>query len=149
MCKRAVLAWVLSALLYGFGGAASAHHSYSMFDRQTAQTYQGVVRTWEFTNPHAYLWVYIDDAKGAPHLWGLEAPGPATLLRAGWNKNTVKPGDKVTVEINPLADGRTGGNLIKLVAADGRALDVKPLVGAPGGASALNDGPVALKKSGE
>lgn len=122
---------------------ASAHHSYAMFDRNTTKSYQAVVRIWEFTNPHAYLWVYIDDAAGKPQLWGLEAPGPSNLIRAGWNKNTVKPGDKVTVEINPVRDGRNAGNLVKLIASDGRTLEAGPLPGAPGGQGVLNDGPEA------
>lgn len=136
----------------GVAGACSllsmqslAHHSYAMFDRETTRTYQGVVRTWEFTNPHATLWVYIDDAKGTPQLWGFEAPGPTALIRNGWNKNTVKPGDKVSVEINPLRDGRNGGNLLKLTASDGRTLDVGPLPGAAG-TPVLNDGPDESKK---
>lgn len=123
-----------------------AHHSYAMFDRQTTRTYQAVVRTWEFTNPHATLWVYINDAEGKPQLWGLEAPGPSTLTRNGWNKNTVKPGDKISVDINPLRDGRNGGNLVKLIASDGRILEIGALPGAPGGDSALNNGPEAAKK---
>lgn len=124
----------------GFGELAFAHHSYAMFDRQKALTYSAVVRTWEFTNPHAYLWVYINDASGTPQLWGLEAPGPSALIRNGWDKNTVKPGDKVSVQINPLLDGRNGGNLMKLNTADGRTLDAGSLPGAAGN-SALNNGP--------
>jgi Family of unknown function (DUF6152) len=120
--------------------SAFAHHSYAMFDRQKTETYQAVVRTWEFTNPHTYLWVYINDTDGTAQLWGLEAPGPSVLIRHGWDKNTVKPGDKVTLQINPLLDGRKGGNLIKLTAPDGRTLDAGPLPGAAGN-PVLNGGP--------
>lgn len=102
--------------------SAIAHHSYAMFDRQTTNTYAAVVRTWEFSNPHAYLWVYINNTEGKPILWGLEAPGPSMLLRQGWDKNTVMPGDKVSVSINPLKAGGNGGNLVTLTLADGRTL---------------------------
>lgn len=111
---------------------AVAHHSPSAFDLKTTRTFEAVVRTWEFSNPHAFLWVYINDASGTPELWGLEGGGAAALIRAGWNKNTVKPGDKVTVDINPLRDGRNGGSLVNLTLADGRKLQSGPLPGAPG-----------------
>lgn len=103
---------------------ATAHHSYAMFDKDKEDSSSALVRTWEFTSPHATLWVYINDAEGKPRLWALEAPGPSALVRSGWDKNTVKPGDKVTVVINPLRDGRNGGSLVKLVLADGRTMNV-------------------------
>jgi len=132
---------LVMALALLTGAAASAHHSYAMFDRQSTKSFEAVVRTWEFASPHAYLWVYINDADGKPQLWGIEGGGPQELLRAGWNKNTVKPGDKVTVTINPLRDGRNGGNLLTLKLADGRTLAAGALPGAPGGEGVLNNGP--------
>jgi hypothetical protein len=123
---------------------AVAHHSYAMFDRQSTKSLKATVRTWEFVSPHAYLWVYVDDADGKPQLWGLEGPGPQALLRAGWNKNTVKPGDHVTVEINPLRDGRNGGNLVRMTLSDGRTMEAGALPGAPGGEAVLNNGPEAV-----
>lgn len=110
--------WAMSVAV----NPASAHHSYAMFDRDKEMNSEAVVRTWEFTSPHATLWVYINDTAGVPKLWGLEAPGPAQLLRSGWDKETVKPGDKVKVTVNPLRDGRNGGSLVKLTLADGRTM---------------------------
>lgn len=104
-------------------GLTTAHHSYAMFDRDKEISTEAVVRTWEFTSPHATLWIYINDASGAAKLWGIEAPGPAQLVRSGWDKDTVKAGDKIKVTINPLRDGRNGGSLIKLVLADGRSMN--------------------------
>jgi hypothetical protein len=138
--SRAMVLLVLGAGVLA-SGSGLAHHSYAMFDRQTTKTLKATVRTWEFVSPHAYLWVYVDDADGKPQLWGLEGPGPQGLLRAGWNKNTVKPGDKVTVDINPLRDGRNGGNLVRMTLGDGRVMEVGALPGAPDGASVLNNGP--------
>lgn len=117
---------LLSALLLGAGTgqAVWAHHSYAMFDRAKEDTFDAIVRTWEFTSPHATLWVYVNDANGTPQLWGLEAPGPNQLVRVGWDKDTVRPGDKVKAVINPLRDGRKGGSLVKLILADGRSMDV-------------------------
>jgi hypothetical protein len=136
--------WITAALLL-VASVGQAHHSYSMFDRQVIRSYAAVVSKWEFVSPHAYLWVYINDDKGTPQLWGLEGPGPQALLRAGWDKNTVKPGEKVTVEINPLRDGRNGGNLISMTLNDGRKMQAGALPGAAGGQAILNDGPDAVE----
>jgi hypothetical protein len=48
--------------------------------------------------------------------------GPNNLVRAGWKRSTIKPGDKVTVTLNPLRDGRPGGWYLGITLADGRAL---------------------------
>jgi len=101
---------------------ASAHHSYAMFDDSVDVSADGTISTWEFTSPHAKLWVYINDDEGKPQLWALEAPGPQALLRSGWTKNTVQPGDKVKVVYHPLRDGRAGGSLVSLTLADGRTM---------------------------
>ena len=101
---------------------AQAHHSYAMFDQGKEITAQAVIRTWQFTNPHATLWVYINDDQGKPVLWGIEAPGPRQLLQNGWDRETVKPGDEVSIVIHPLRDGRNGGSLVKLTLPGGRSL---------------------------
>lgn len=144
MTSRKMVRGLLAATLTVIAtqGVALAHHSYAMFDRDKVMNAPAVVRTWEFTNPHATLWVYINDDQGKPTLWGLEAPGPSQLLRGGWDRETVKPGDKVTISINPLRDGRNGGSLIKIVLADGRALGTG---GPPGGGPAPAPAPDTAK----
>jgi len=116
--KRAYLAAVLMVL----GPASWAHHSYAMFDPTKVITIDGVVKLWEMTNPHAYLWVYVINAQQKYDLYGFEAPGPQELMRHGWDRTTVSPGDKVRVTFAPLKDGRLGGNLKTIVLADGKSL---------------------------
>ena len=139
--RRTLKALPVCVVLFGGQTPALAHHSYAMFDHARLDQYKAIVRIWEFTNPHAYLWVYINDSHGTPQLWGLEAPGPEQLVRSGWGKNTVSPGDTVTIKINPLRDGRKGGNLVSITTADGRSISTGGLPGAPGAPGALNNGP--------
>lgn len=108
-------------------GPALAHHSYAMFDATRTVTIKGTVKKWELINPHSFLFVTVVDKSGHEQEWGMEAPGPNTLLRAGWTRQTIKPGEKVTVELNPLRDGRTGGNLRKITLPDGRFVCTPPL----------------------
>lgn len=121
--------WFLAcaAVIGLISGAAFAHHSYAMFDASRTVIIAGTVKKWEFTNPHASLFVNVVDKDGKTQTWGMEAPGPSVLLRAGWTRNSVKPGDKVTVELNPLHDGRTGGNLRKITLEDGQFMCANPL----------------------
>ena len=112
---------------------AAAHHSYAMFDRTKSSTMNGTVRTFEWTNPHAYLWVNATNANGAAEVWAFEfGTGVNALARNGWVRDTLKPGDKITVKYNPLKDGRTGGEFQQVTLADGTSWDGRGLVPAGG-----------------
>jgi hypothetical protein len=117
MLKPAARAAVLFAMC---AAPAMAHHSYVMFDESKTVTSDAYVSVWQFTNPHGKLWVYINNDQGKPILWALESPGPAQLLQHGWDKYTVKPGDKVSVTLHPLRNGDHGGSLLSIKLADGR-----------------------------
>jgi len=116
---------------------ASAHHSYAMFDRNRTVTLHGIVKLWEYDNPHSLLWIYVNDANNKPVLWGLESVSTAALQRLGMHKNTVLPADKVTVIINPLRDGRNGGNLVEIALTSGKVFNIGHLPPALN----LNNGP--------
>jgi hypothetical protein len=122
--SRVVDSLALSATLVLAGsGAALAHHSYAMFDKQKVLQIDGTVRTLQWTNPHVYIWMYVPNAKGAQDVWGIElGAGPNALERHGWTRNTVHPGDKVSLKLNPLKDGRTGGLFLNVTLPDGKTM---------------------------
>jgi hypothetical protein len=98
-----------------------AHHSYSMFDTTKSVFVDGTVAKVEWVNPHTFVWLYVEkkDKPGEYDLYAFEN-GPITMLmRAGWTKDTMKVGEKVTVQYFPLKDGRTGGSFVKAIHADG------------------------------
>lgn len=105
-------------------GVALAHHSYAMFDTSGTSTVTGTVAKLEWSNPHAFIWVYVPsrDKPGTYDLWGFENGSPSVLQGHGWNKDVLKAGDKVVVEYWPLRDGTIGGHCEKVTLADGRAL---------------------------
>jgi hypothetical protein len=102
--------------LVGAAGPAGAHHSIAMYDSTKLVTVTGTVKEFQWTNPHAILWVYAEPGKNGPaDLWSFElstSPGP--LTRLGWSKHSINPGDKVTVEMNPLRENQNGGSLKKV-----------------------------------
>jgi hypothetical protein len=110
---------------------AAAHHSFAMFDQKKIVTLEGTVHEFQWTNPHAFLEIDVPDG-GKTTRWSLELNSPNNLKRQGWSRSAVKPGDQVTVRMNPLRDGQHGGLFLDLKFANGKTLDSGlPKNGAP------------------
>jgi hypothetical protein len=105
--------------------SAMAHHSFAMFDTAKSVTITGTVSTFEWTNPHAYIEIDTADATGAKH-WSVEMGSPSILMQSGWKFKDLKHGDKITVVLSPLKDGKPGGLLIQATLPDGRTLGNGP-----------------------
>jgi len=117
---------VLAGLVLCLAAPASAHHSFAMFERNKTISIAGVVKEYEWTNPHVWIHIVAPDEKGTPREWGFEMQSIAQDSRAGWRKDSVKPGDKITIEYHPLKDGSRGGQLTAGILADGKRLGPPP-----------------------
>ena len=107
--------------------SALAHHSYVMFDHSKTAMVHGTVAKLEWTNPHAFVWIYVKKPGHSGHdLYAFETASINRLVRFGWSKDVINAGQKVAVEYYPLKDGRTGGYLIKVVREDGSVLRGDP-----------------------
>lgn len=110
--------------------AATAHHSFAMFDHVNRITLAGTVTRFEWTNPHVYIELDVPDGKGGAKHYSIECASVNVLMRTGWKFTDVHKGDKVKLLVNPLKDGSAGGMLETATFADGRTLgDSNP----PGG----------------
>jgi hypothetical protein len=118
MFKTLSAALCLTAL----ASPALAHHSFAMFDRSKQVSISGVVKEFQYTNPHSWVIVDVAGADGKQTEWGFESEGPSTLLRAGIKHSSLNPGDKVTAVAYPMRDGRPAGSLISVTKADGSVL---------------------------
>ena len=107
---------------------AFAHHSPAAFDRTKKVTLVGTVKEFRWQNPHTWIEVEVPDEKDKSKLvvWGVELTSPTYLVRAGWKSNIIKPGDKVTVVVNPVRSGEPSGIFRSLTLADGRVLTERP-----------------------
>ena len=104
-----------------FAAPAFAHHSFAMFDAQKTVTLQGTVKEFEWTNPHSWLRVTVNDEKtGKPLLWALELSSPARLITMGMKADSVHPGDSVSVTFHPMKDGTRGGQFIQATLPGGK-----------------------------
>ena len=121
--SRPVGPLLLGVLLCGAVLPALAHHSFSMFDDKKTLKLQGTVKELQWTNPHCYLQVLVP-SQNATAEWSIEMHSPLAMYRLGWKPGSFKPGDEVTVAINPLRDGTHGGRLITAVDASGKSLGI-------------------------
>jgi hypothetical protein len=121
---RTVIVWAapfLSGTLLLPSGAALAHHSFAMFDQTRHVKIEGVVKEYQWTQPHVWLDVMVaNNQGGGTVLWGLESQSPGILHRRGWRPDSFKPGDKVVVDVFPMKDGTAGGQMLRAVLPDGR-----------------------------
>jgi hypothetical protein len=101
---------------------ALAHHSFAMFDRQKQVTLKGTVKEFQWTNPHSFIEIEAPDEKGVLATYSIEMNSPNNLTRQGWKSTALKPGDKVTVVMNPLRDGSRGGLFVSVMLPDGKVL---------------------------
>lgn len=116
--KRTAFIFLASVIA---ASSAYAHHSYAMFDRTQTKEVKGTLYAVEWKNPHSWIWVAVPNDKGVTDVWGFEGTSPASLMRLGYTKKNLVVGTPVTVTYNPLKDGATGGNLVELKFADGKA----------------------------
>ena len=98
----------------------AAPPSRSMRPRSKVVTISGTVAEWVFRNPHVFLYVNIKNDSGATVKYAVEMSNITNMLKVGFTATTFKAGDKVTVELHPLIDGRPGGNYIVATSADGK-----------------------------
>jgi hypothetical protein len=116
------LRWLGPIAWCGLSLPAIAHHSFAMFDYDHRITLAGTVTKFEWTNPHAYIELDVTDPNGGAKHYSIECASPNVLTRIGWKFNDLKTGDKVTLLVNPLKNGKLGGMLEKATFPDGRTL---------------------------
>lgn len=130
--KRMLVGLAGLAVLVG-AAPATAHHSAAMFDRNKTVNLVGTVKEVQWTNPHAWIEVIAAPAGDPkPVQWAVEfAGGPQSLIRMGMTKADPKVGDKITISVHPVRDGRPAGSFISMVLANGRNIGGGPGPQAP------------------
>jgi hypothetical protein len=110
---------VLLAALIGAASSAWAHHSFAMYEPTKTLTLKGTVKTFQWTNPHVVIWIVVQPEEGgAAQEWSIETTSPGVLTRGGWTRQSIKPGDRVSVTFSPLRDGSHGGGLNSVTLLD-------------------------------
>jgi hypothetical protein len=124
MCIVAISGVLGVALL--LAPQAWPHHSNVGFEVTKVVTVKGVVKDFKWSNPHTWLTVAVDDGSGKTVDWAIEGRAPGVLLRAGWTRTSLKPGETVTVDMSPAKDGTNVGMIARVTKADGTILSNAP-----------------------
>lgn len=117
----------LGVVLFALGGAmgmASAHHSFvAQFDPEKFVSMTGTVTNIEWTNPHAFFYLDVTDGDDTVANWAFELGSPNTLIRYRWGRDTMKVGDRITVEGYLARDGSNLANAKTVTFPDGRVVN--------------------------
>lgn len=132
---RLVVSSLAGVVAVAIAGAASAHHSFAMFDRSKEIVLTGVVKEFQWTNPHTFVQLAVPGPNGTTVEWSIESSSPSSLARQGWKRTSLKAGDQVVLTINPLRSGEHGGNFLQAKFPDGH------VIGRRQGGDSMPEGP--------
>lgn len=97
----------------------SAHHSTAIFDMEKELKLTGVVKEFQFNNPHCFIQLLAQSEQGEVE-WSIEMGSPTHLMRSGWKRNTLKSGDRIEVLIHPVREGGATGQFVSVSYTDGK-----------------------------
>jgi hypothetical protein len=117
--SNGILRAIVGVAVLAIAPVASAHHSGTMFDETKEVTLEGVVKEFQYTNPHSWLLVDVTGADGKVTTWGFEAEGPTTLMQMKVRRSDFAPGTKLKISGHPMKDGRPAAAWTKAIRADG------------------------------
>jgi hypothetical protein len=119
--KRLQIAAALVIAL-GMAGPALAHHNAAGIDRTKTVAVEGTVKEFKWANPHSWVEIEVPDKKGGVEIWNAEMTSPSILVKAGWKKTSLTPGDKVKLVVNPMMNGSPGGLFVSITLPSGQQL---------------------------
>ncbi len=105
---------------------ALSHHSNVGYEVTKVITVSGVVKEFQWVNPHTWVILTVDDGKGGKVEWAAEGRAPGILLRAGWTRSSIKTGETVTIDMSPSKDGSKTAIIARVTKADGTILSNQP-----------------------
>jgi len=119
----AMKSWWMCLCLLGAALPVVAHHSFDAeYDGNKTIVLTGLVTKVEWMNPHARFYVEVKESDGSVTYWNLELGSPASLIRRGWTRKSLKAGDQITVKASLAKDGSKMANARSVTLADGKSV---------------------------
>jgi hypothetical protein len=123
MRKSNIAAFVAAVSLLFASVPLFAHHGSAVFDAGKKTTMKGTVTEWFWSNPHCLLQFDVKSDDGQVAHWIGETQNPAVMIDGGWSKASFKPGDQITVTLEPVKNGQPMGRLLTVVLPNGNTLN--------------------------
>jgi hypothetical protein len=100
----------------------TAHHGNAAYNEAKLVTVKATVTEWIWANPHCSLRFDVKDDSGNVVHWAAETSNPPDMVGHGWSKNTLKPGDEITIVMLTVKNGRPIGRVRQVTLPDGKIL---------------------------
>jgi len=114
--------FVMAAVVLIVSGPVFAHHGNAAFDTGKKVTMKGTVTEWFWANPHCFLKFDVKDESGNVAHWVAETNNAPDMIERGWSNKSFKPGDEITVTVEPVKNGRPVGRVLQVVLPNGETL---------------------------
>jgi Family of unknown function (DUF6152) len=135
MRNKIIMTVALTLALIAGSVPLFAHHGNAAFNTEKTVTVKGTVTEWFWANPHCFLKFDEKTPSGEVRHWVVETSNPPDMVNNGWSKNSLKPGDEVSVTLHQVKDvSRPVGRVVQVVLANGNVLGTGGAVGAGAGA---------------
>ena len=106
-----------------------AHHGNSAYEMEKSVTIKGTVTQWIWANPHCILQLDVTDDHGQEVPWSVETENPSSMIHYGYAKQSMKPGDLVTVTVLPAKNGKPIGRIVEVLLPNGQKLSGRGIQG--------------------
>ena len=126
--RRSTRTILAAAVLLAPTLASNAHHSAVAFDQTTTTRVAGTVSQFTWRSPHMSITLEVADGSDGTETWLIEGGSVQSMVQEGFDRNTVSPGDEITVRIHPMKDGTPGGQLQGMISADGRSFGMEEVI---------------------
>ncbi len=107
-----------------------AHHGGAAYDMEKSITLKGTVTEWVWSNPHCVLMFDVTDDHGQLVQWSSETENPSSMIHQGWTKQSLKPGDQITITVYQVKNGKPIGRIVEVVLPNSQRLAGRGITGA-------------------
>ena len=122
MKGKFLIIFVLALSVLSVSGLLLAHHGNAAFDSAKKLTFKGTVTQWVWSNPHCLLKFDVKGDDGQVAHWIAETQAPINMVPSGWRQQSFKPGDEITITVEPMKDGRPYGRIEVVTLPNGSTL---------------------------
>lgn len=105
-----------------FSSVVFAHHGQAAYDTDKRITFKATVTQWLWSNPHCILQFDVRDSGNQVAHWMAETENPSSMIRQGWTRQFLNPGDQISITVMPVKNGNLVGRIVEIILPNGQKL---------------------------